>query len=191
MKALEKSWTLEEIELLRKLAAKNLSSSEILRFFPGRTRNAILGKIFRIGVRLDNRTPSFWRTGDNLNKLEKLANSPLGYSTEEVAEEFGITMRMVREGLTIMRGQGIRIRRPAPVRKDRPATAKARGAFLPAEAGRQPTPDLTHAVSILGLHATSCRWPVADHGAAMLYCGRASLRERPYCREHCRVAYVR
>ncbi len=49
------------------------------------------------------------------------------------------------------------------------------------------------AVSILGLTANSCRWPLFEGREAMadkLYCGRPVAADRlPYCRHHCVIAY--
>jgi len=44
-------WTNEEVELLRRLAAMGLSSSEMLEYLPGKSRNAILGKMDRAKIK--------------------------------------------------------------------------------------------------------------------------------------------
>lgn len=44
-------WTDEEVELLRQLAAEGRSSSEMLKFFPNKTRNSIIGKMGRAKIK--------------------------------------------------------------------------------------------------------------------------------------------
>jgi GcrA cell cycle regulator len=46
------------------------------------------------------------------------------------------------------------------------------------------------AVLFLDVKADQCRWPVEGEGVAMVCCGNATVRGRPYCAGHCRMAYV-
>jgi len=41
------------------------------------------------------------------------------------------------------------------------------------------------------LHEDSCRWPLGDpRDPDFRYCGRAKVKDRPYCKHHLRRAYV-
>lgn len=41
------------------------------------------------------------------------------------------------------------------------------------------------------LKANECRWPVneASQGDVHLFCGAAAVAAKPYCADHCRLAY--
>ncbi len=46
------------------------------------------------------------------------------------------------------------------------------------------------AMSPLDLNERMCRWPIGHPGDADFhFCGRARVPGRPYCEEHCAVAY--
>lgn len=55
----------------------------------------------------------------------------------------------------------------------------------------KPAPEiLTGTVRPVDLKACHCRWPVGDPGADdFLFCGRDKVEGKPYCPDHCEVAY--
>lgn len=50
-------WTPERVTLLKKLAAEGLSASQIANELEGVSRNAVIGKIHRLGFRLKPKPP--------------------------------------------------------------------------------------------------------------------------------------
>ena len=45
-------------------------------------------------------------------------------------------------------------------------------------------------VSLLALRRQHCRWPLgAEKERALLFCGEPSALGKPYCAEHCKVAF--
>ena len=70
---------------------------------------------------------------------------------------------------------------------DRPSQRAHVGVGRPALA--HAVQDATHAVTIEGLTATTCRWPLGGARApAMLYCGAEAPADRPYCEHHRKLA---
>ena len=192
-------WTEQEEGRLRGLAARQMSAAQIAVSFGGKTRNAILGKMHRLGLRINgNFRPhdgGFWSRDGNLRKLEDYYNSPMGYSNPEIAAELGCGMGTLRRGLEKMRASGQLTAKTKPHPAARPprlaaARALARAAHPPALLmGEEPLPD--SAVSIFGLNGHTCRWPVRGQGWNMLYCGEPIVPDTPYCGPHCRRAYAR
>ena len=45
-------------------------------------------------------------------------------------------------------------------------------------------------VQTLELKKRHCRWPVAGANAETFFCGAEALADRPYCAQHCRMAYL-
>ncbi len=200
-------WTSEQIALLRELSGQGISAAQIAVHFPGRSRNAILGKAFRLGIRLLPRTAireydSFWKKGDRLRELAGFLESPQGYSKNEIAAHFQVAASTIRRGIAKLSKQNIRplkpnaasiaARRPKPARK--PVRKPSLEQLMAFQAARQ-TPELVPeqvpycAVEIAELTSLTCRWPVDGQGTAMRYCGRIPLESLPYCPGHCRMAY--
>ena len=197
-------WTTENINLLRSLADQGISAAQIAAHFPGRSRNAILGKAFRIGVRLSHQAAtrtydSFWKKGDNLRELAGYITSPQGYSKNEIADHFKVAASTIRRGIAKLSEQAIKplkpnaasIARRAAKKRDRKPSLEQ---LIAANAPRQ-VPELVPeqvpycAVEIINLTSHTCRWPVEGEGHAMLYCGRQPAEGFPYCPPHCRMAY--
>lgn len=185
------NWTDDEIDTLKALAAKNLHARDIAGHIPGKSRNAILGKAFRLGLHLNAATvskPGFW-TRDKIKKLEKLCHSTHGYSPTELAAQFGIGMPMLRRGFQKMRQdpqmKGV-IKKPPR----RPGAAKPK-APTPVIVDLPTEENLQRAVTIAHLTSATCRFPVQGQGYAMLYCGREPIPDRPYCPLHAFRAYAR
>lgn len=100
-------WNDEDIELLRKLALDNQSARTIAASFPAKSRNAILGKAYRMGIKirsigLNRAYDTFWIT-EKIAQLHSLYFSPMGYSNHEIAAELGCGMGTLRRGIAKMR----------------------------------------------------------------------------------------
>ena len=100
-------WSEEQIELLRNLAQQNQSARAIAAAFPGKSRNAILGKAYRLGIGIHSfglgRTyDTFW-VAEKFAELRGLYFSAMGYSNQEIAAQLGCSMATLRRGLAKMR----------------------------------------------------------------------------------------
>ena len=100
-------WSEEDTELLRQLAEANQSARTIAASFPGKSRNAILGRAYRLGIKIHSfdlgRTyQTFW-VASTLAQLHGLYFSPMGYSNHEIAAELGCGMAALRKGIAKMR----------------------------------------------------------------------------------------
>ena len=48
------------------------------------------------------------------------------------------------------------------------------------------------APTVVEYHGPPCQWPFGEPGKEDFYfCGAPAIPERPYCEEHCKLAYVR
>lgn len=67
--------------------------------------------------------------------------------------------------------------RPSPIRR----------VAVIAPAAPPPTPP-----AVVGYNGPPCQWPYGDPGKEEFhFCGAPAIPERPYCEEHCKLAYVR
>ena len=163
------SWTDERVELLRKLWLDGLSASRIAAELAGGvTRNAVIGKVHRLGLSGRIKAPS-----SPVNTRSRPAK-PLGTDRSGVP---GLPQRAVAMPM---------IGNVALAIQDRPAALP-----LVRRSYDDNVVNMTENVTIMELRESMCRWPVGDPSSAEFrYCGgKAPIGEGPYCKHHSRMAY--
>lgn len=81
---------------------------------------------------------------------------------------------------------------PKPRRVNRLTALMFAGKQLPpARSVKKPAPIACNPITLMELRSEHCRWPVSGERAETLFCGCARADERPYCDEHCCMAYRR
>ncbi|MGD9868234.1 MAG: GcrA family cell cycle regulator [Hyphomicrobiales bacterium] len=157
------SWTDERVELLKKLWTEGLSASQIAGRLGGVTRNAVIGKVHRLG--LSGRTttsrvkaPRPRRTAPRPNRVQTTSFRTIG----------NVALKPRYEA-------------DAEAEVDyRPAPAIIEELVIP----------VAERATILTLKECMCRWPIGDPGEADFhFCGREAASGAPYCEHHSRVAY--
>ena len=156
------SWTEERVERLSRLWLEGRSASQIAaELGEGVTRNAVIGKVHRLG--LSGRDPAPVEAPQLRVKAilpaEAITLAPI---LEEVVSEIEVppTPPPIVIGLGVPRG--------------------ASDVVIP----------LSDRVTILELGATMCRWPLGDPTSAEFrFCGCRAHSSLPYCAEHARVAF--
>jgi GcrA cell cycle regulator len=158
------SWTDERVELLRKLWLEGLSASQIAgQLANGITRNAVIGKVHRLG----------------LSGRVKAQAAP---STRVRLKQQQQTQRVMSPrpgGGSMMRGNTALALKAEPFEHlmPRPETI-----VIP----------MSERVTILDLKEAMCRWPHGDPTSVEFrYCGakKTGAGEGPYCSYHTRMAY--
>lgn len=159
------SWTDERVEMLKELWTSGLSASQIAHKMGGVTRNAVIGKVHRLG--LSGRA------------------KPAQVSTSQVGAAQASEARVASVAGTTRRGGAV---------ADDPRYAQA-VAGASANVVRQvksPEPLLTREqrASVLNLNERTCKWPFGDPGAQDFhFCGARVKTGSPYCEVHVALAY--
>lgn len=154
------SWTDERVELLRRLWEEGLSASQIAAQIGGVTRNAVIGKVHRLG--LSGRV----KAGEGAGGRKKAGR-------EAEAEGF------VEETTLPPEIAPIASHRPAPIFAE-PSMHTVETTVLSA----------TTRVTIMDLRESMCRWPMGDPTSPDFhYCGDRSITGLPYCTHHAQIAY--
>jgi len=154
------SWTDERVELLRKLWTDGLSASQIAARMGGITRNAVIGKVHRLGLsgRMRPARPARPRV------TKPRYPAPGGMPRYQVAGNLALK----RETVAL------------PVEEPEPAPAPV----VPIEIAPG------EHVTILTLTEQRCKWPIGDPTRPDFhFCGHESGPGSPYCRVHQRIAY--
>lgn len=154
-------WTEDVIEVLKRLALEGRSASVIALALGAPSRNAVIGKANRIGVRLngDGRASGLGWAAAGAYRLPSAA-----VPRPKRAPDEGSSARALS--------------------RDSREERKAAWAFAEAEVGEM------RRVRLKDIRQFACRWPLGDpRSEDFAYCGLTPAEGRSYCAGHCRIAY--
>jgi GcrA cell cycle regulator len=156
------SWSDERVELLKKLWQDGLSASQIAAELGSVTRNAVIGKVHRLG----------------LSGRAKTNAAPVQRQRKAVAKPVVKTMvfHHARGGAAL-----------APVLMTTPAEEEQIAAQ---PVGQTVVVPMTRRVSIMELREGVCRWPLGDPlSADFAFCGNDCTIGTTYCTYHSGIAF--
>ena len=193
------SWTDERVETLKKMWAEGQSASQIAKELGGVTRNAVIGKVHRLG--LSNRTTA----------EEEAAPEVAAAPAPEVAP--AAAPAAPREELRPAAAAQPAARPAQPAPQPAPVTTAAvvpmppRKVIVPAGQPLPPQPSTSEIspealakvgevekrarkLSLMELTERTCKWPVGDPATEdFWFCGLPSQPGKPYCDAHVGVAF--
>ncbi len=200
------SWSDERVELLKKMWGEGQSASQIAKELGGVTRNAVIGKVHRLGLSNRNgngnagaaapaaevpeeaeaaQTPAAAKP--QAKPAAKPARTPAPEPAAEAAPELEPEEEEEEE------------RAPAPVTRIKP--------IIPAGQPLPPQPSTNEIdpkalakvsevekkakkLSLMELTSRTCKWPVGDPATDdFWFCGLPSQAGKPYCEAHVGVAF--
>ena len=181
------SWTDERVEKLQEMWAEGHSAAQIAKVLGGVTRNAVIGKVHRLG--LSNRTgggkPGEGAEAEGLAEalpeaaVPEAATAPAERTPEPVEAEAEPEVVELPAPRPAVRDSSLR-REPAPMTEDR-LQVLARIAEIEKTARR---------ISLLDLTERVCKWPIGDPTDPNFhFCGLPSVPGKPYCAAHVAVAF--
>jgi GcrA cell cycle regulator len=203
------SWTDERIEQLRNMWEKGLTASQIADELGGVSRNAVIGKAHRLGLKS---RPSPVKATEKAAKPVKAPVAPKPSSPApaqraaapvaprpvaaaprpepkpviEASDEDGVEAAPKPDAPRIVSiGPGGFIRQ-GPGDQQAPIPPAPPRRLVPAK----PSPEIADKTSLLDLNDRICRWPMGHPGEPDFhFCGVAVNPGFPYCVEHCGRAY--
>ncbi|WP_347268724.1 GcrA family cell cycle regulator [Paracoccus sp. (in: a-proteobacteria)] len=189
------SWTDERVETLKRMWAEGQSASQIAKELGGVTRNAVIGKVHRLG--LSNRSEDSAETPAPEAARPAAAPPPEPKPAPEPEP--------VPEPVAAA---------PAPEPAPEPAPAApvvtpgfSRRPIVPAGQPLPPQPSLNEIspealasvrevekrarkLSLMELTERTCKWPIGDPATEKFwFCGLPSVPGKPYCEAHVGVAF--
>lgn len=181
------SWTDERVELLKKMWGEGQSASQIAKELGGVTRNAVIGKVHRLG--LSNRAgsgaaakpaaaPKAKPTAAPKPKAEAKPKPAAKPAEAPAASEAAPKPATPARRAIIPAGQPLP---PQPSTNEIPAEALAKVSEVEKKAKR---------LSVMELTEKTCKWPVGDPATEdFWFCGLPSQPGKPYCEAHVGVAF--
>lgn len=162
------AWTEERVELLKKLWSDGLSASQIAAELGSVTRNAVIGKVHRLG-------------------LSGRAKNPAAASAPRAATPRKTPTRSPSHPMN--GGQSGMTRGANALAPQYAAEAEAEAEHKPAPSEEVVVP-FSERVTIMELREFMCRWPMGDPTTPEFrFCGGRSQTGMPYCSYHARIAY--
>ncbi len=156
------TWTDERVELLKKLWAEGRSASQIAAEFGGITRNAVIGKVHRLGLSGRAKAPS--ASGPRQRK-------------PRAASAFPRAPRPVSRGNTALATHALPYMEAEVQLESEPEVIDN---IIPIGQRR----------TLLQLTEATCRWPIGDpSNPEFFFCGGKTVSGMPYCGYHVRIAY--
>ncbi|MHA6325386.1 GcrA family cell cycle regulator [Roseivivax sp. CAU 1753] len=177
------SWTDERVETLKKMWADGQSASQIAKELGGVTRNAVIGKVHRLG--LSNRAGS--DAGDAASKAEAAKPKPEPKAAKPAPEPKPEKPVLETKSAT-------------PVAAARPKIIPAGQPLPPQPSANEISPEAlakvnavekkAKKISLMELTERTCKWPVGDPATVdFWFCGLPVQQGKPYCEAHVGVAF--
>lgn len=156
------SWTDERVELLKQLWLDGKSASQISSALgAGLTRNAVIGKVHRLGLAGRPKSPAS-PAQPRQHRPRVAGHRPAGLSPSPRVRTIGNTALALARDFDV----------DAAAQVDE-------GVVLP----------MSLRVTIVELKEAMCKWPLGDPTTSEFrYCGATSIAS-PYCAYHARIAY--
>lgn len=195
------SWTDQRIDQLKTLWEKGLTASQIADELGGVSRNAVIGKAHRLGLK-SRPSPVKANDADKKSAPKKVAAKPAPVPMKPRAaapapaaaprapeEPRADGEAPVQRASTMPRIVSIGpggFMRQGPGDQQAPIPPAPPRRLVPAK----PSPEMATKTSLLDLNERICRWPMGHPGEADFhFCGEAVNPGFPYCVEHCGRAY--
>jgi GcrA cell cycle regulator len=195
------SWTDERVETLKTMWAEGKSASQIAKELGGITRNAVIGKVHRLG--LSNRIGGLGGAEDAeaLDEVEGPVSGEveIGGEDDALSPDAPGAAEAAREPAAAPEAQAEPQPGLAPRPKPAPVPAPAQPTLAPAgpsEISAEALANLAEVerrskrLSLMQLSERTCKWPVGDPATDdFWFCGLPSTPGKPYCEAHVAVAF--
>jgi GcrA cell cycle regulator len=199
------SWTDERVDLLKKMWSEGQSASQIAKELGGVTRNAVIGKVHRLG--LSNRTTGAPAAGAAAKPgAEAPAEAEAGpapkprqpdaAAAEPKTPETPATPQAAPEPAP----EAELAPRPSNVTPLRKQIVPAGQPLPPQPSANEISPEAlakvheiektARRISLMELTERTCKWPIGDPATEDFYfCGLPVQQGKPYCEAHVGVAF--
>ncbi|MEQ6250162.1 GcrA family cell cycle regulator [Sulfitobacter sp. HNIBRBA3233] len=188
------SWTDERVEILKKMWGEGQSASQIAKELGGVTRNAVIGKVHRLGLsnRATSATAAKPETKAKPPKAEPTAKAaPAAEAKEEVEAEAAPEKPELKTEPAIPVQTGLPARKQIiPAGQPLPPQPSANEISPEALAKVNEIEKKAKKLSLMELTERTCKWPVGDPATEdFWFCGLPVKAGKPYCEAHVGVAF--
>jgi GcrA cell cycle regulator len=189
------AWTEERVARLTKLWQDGLSASQIAADLGGVTRNAVIGKVHRLGMSGRDKAPGTGgkaaskaapagTTSINSGKTAQSRTKPAGQATSARGGSSATYTRPQRNTAGGSVGNAA-----LKMELEEDAVEEAQTAEAIEEAVDNVVP-ISRKLDLLQLTESTCKWPTGDPTMpGFSFCGHTSAEDKPYCEFHSKLAF--
>ena len=185
------SWTEERVEILKRMWSEGQSASQIAKELGGVTRNAVIGKVHRLG--LSNRT----QTGAKPDSPSEPADAAAPPQAAVSGEPANTTAPPAKDAAAKQPAAATAPRAPIPMRK---MIVPAGQPLPPQPSPNEISPEAlatqreiekqAKRLTLMELTERTCKWPIGDPATDdFWFCGLPVQSGKPYCEAHVNVAF--
>ncbi|WP_112312465.1 GcrA family cell cycle regulator [Pseudogemmobacter bohemicus] len=195
------SWTDERVETLKRMWGEGQSASQIAKELGGVTRNAVIGKVHRLGLsnrvggKEDEEAAPAPAAAAAPPRPEPVAEAPPAQPAPPLRDE--PVHAAPRSAAPAQSAPPVSNVTPLPLRK---AIVPAGQPLPPQPSQNEISPEALASVrevekrarklSLMELTERTCKWPIGDPATDdFWFCGLPSLPGKPYCEAHVGVAF--
>jgi len=189
------AWTDDRVETLKRMWGEGASASQIAKELGGVTRNAVIGKVHRLGLSNRNadeakpasQTPAKPAPAPKTAKPDPTpAPKPEPVpAVEEDDDDEPRTMAAVPQGTNVTP-----LRKPLMAGQPLPPQPSANEISPEALAKVNAVEKTAKKISLMELTERTCKWPIGDPATEKFwFCGLQTQAGKPYCEAHVSVAF--
>ena len=168
------SWTDERVETLKKMWSEGQSASQIAKELGGVTRNAVIGKVHRLG--LSNRAGASAPAPEK--KPAKAAPAAAKPKKATKPEDKVVEVTVTPRKPIVPAGQPL------------PPQPSANEISPEALATVREVEKTAKKIGLMDLTERTCKWPIGDPATEdFWFCGLSVQQGKPYCEAHVGVAF--
>ncbi|WP_062762515.1 GcrA family cell cycle regulator [Falsirhodobacter sp. alg1] len=181
------SWTDERVDTLKRMWGEGQSASQIAKVLGGVTRNAVIGKVHRLG--LSNRGSE----GEELPAAPAAepAPEPVRAAEPAPARAEPEPVRAAPAAAPTPPSPPIPMRKPiVPAGQPLPPQPSANEISPEALASVREVEKRARKLTLMDLTERTCKWPIGDPATEEFwFCGLPATPGKPYCEAHVGVAF--
>lgn len=177
------SWTDDRVDTLKTMWGEGKSASQIAKELGGVTRNAVIGKVHRLG--LSNRATPAKATTKEAAKPKPAPRAKAKVAKTEAKADAGTTAPKQAPVKEISRAKAI-----IPAGQPLPPQPSNSEISAEALASLVEIEKKSRKLSLMQLTERTCKWPIGDPATPEFwFCGHPSQPGKPYCETHVAVAF--
>ena len=178
------SWTDDRVEILKKMWGEGQSASQIAKELGGVTRNAVIGKVHRLG--LSNRATGGAKTAPKDKPAPKAPPKTAARKAE--AKKPAAAPAAAAQPAN---KPAVPIRKPiVPAGQPLPPQPSANEISPEALASMREVEKGAKKLNLMELTERTCKWPIGDPATEEFwFCGLPAQQGKPYCEAHVGVAF--
>ena len=185
------AWSEERVAILKKMWLEGNSASEIAKELGNITRNAVIGKVHRLG--LSNRDTNGAKSGSSINKPKKSVKRgrPPKVNKEEKKRGRPHKLKDTKDFSGAIDG-----REKSAASSGEEMLLDDKKLKIASDLSEETLQDLqklemkSKKISLMELTERTCKWPIGDPATdTFWFCGHESEPGKPYCKTHISIAF--